>query len=314
MANPATIEYTSWFVKGQSALGTPATLANSDAICVVSGSMTEAGTRAIERTDVMCGYGGAAPPVQGDKYLEISLTVELVACGTVGDSSTWKLLPLFQATPSTITDVALTSTTYSRKASTIPMTDWIPLTISAQTRNGVQRTATDVMLQVVSITANAGERILVEFAGSGKFTVDANTTLTAPAPSGEELPIVAMNGSLVDSISNKADFGYTLETGLVVTPLKDSSETYGWGTPMGVAEGACVFSYPVLAQTGYESDRADGTDIGAIVATYGAAKLTLTSAYIANIDASETDGAQTYDITVHSVFTSSAADWYLELT
>ena len=314
MTTPAPIEYTAYFAKGQAAYGTAATLANANAIHLQSATIEEAGARGIDRSGVMTGLGGAAPPIQGDRYFNVTITAEFFLPETVGDSSDWATGPLWEACPVTIADVAATSVTVSPKRTMVPMTDWVPLTFSAQTANGLKRTAEDVMLVPTKIDATGGSIIVVEFSGVGTWTADAAATLTAPAMPQGNLPLVATNGCLVDGIvSGDADFGFVLETGLEVKPLRDTCETYGWGIPMLSSEGPATLTYAALATAPYETARAAGATHN-VVATFGAAVFNFPDAYILNIDRGETDGAQTYTVVMHLVRTASTPEWNIVMT
>jgi hypothetical protein len=279
----------------------------------VSASITEAGTRVIKRPDVATGLGGAAIPLQSDRYFDVKITAQLSSPDTVGDSSTWNLLPLFKACPVSITDVSTTSTTIKPAFGSLPMTDWTPITFAGQTKNGLRRQASDVMLALTDIKADAGGVITLEFAGVGKWQADAASTLSAPDPAYTKLPVVVMNGTCSDSVGSEMDFGYSLKTGMKVTPLQASaSGSNGWGTPVGTRDEA-ELSYDVLAATGYETARAAGAALTVSFA-YGTAELESSTAYVNTVDAADQGGVQAYTVSLALSPAPSTPEWSIVLT
>jgi hypothetical protein len=175
-----------FYVKSQAALGTGATITQSDlALRVRNCTMEPAGELALRRAGTWSATGLPSRAVQGGRYWLITVEAELMRFASYTDVDSSPLSPLLKACG------ALTATTYNPgggsanairlkwSAAYNPPTAPVPVTIEWHRIGMNRKRATDCIGRVTNIAATGQTEILVTFEFFGLWETPVASTFTA---------------------------------------------------------------------------------------------------------------------------------------
>lgn len=173
-----------FYVKTQSAFGSGATIAATDALQVIDVQFSVNAEGTIDRSDVWSAFGAGGESITGSLAWQFTVTTELYAPPTNGSTSGWRMLPLFRGTPSRIVQAADPSGTNDLvqifpRSSGCYGEDVFPFTVEIHEVNGAIYRAEDC-LATYTLSAEPGQRILMEWTISGTYVdpIDNPNTLT----------------------------------------------------------------------------------------------------------------------------------------